>query len=104
MIDTDSLREGSHKNLDDLKTYLSQYAFNLMYSSRKEDAMTCEVKDINLQSSFDFLKNRKIFLFVSYEHLKGSDASKVKSIMSFVNHTRGLIREHYQQHFLKKIA
>jgi hypothetical protein len=104
LIDTDCLREGSQKNLDDLKTYLSQYAFNLMYSSRKEDALSCDVKDINLQSSFDFLKNRKIFLFVAYDQLNGTDATKVKSIVSFVNHTRSLIREHYQHHFLKKTA
>ena len=104
LIDTDCLLEGSQKNLDDLKTYLSQYAFNLMYSSRKEDALSCEVKDINLQSSFDFLKNRKIFLFVAYDQLHGTDATKVKSIVNFVNHTRSLIREHYQNHFLKKIA
>ncbi len=104
LIDTDCLREGSQKNLDDLKTYLSQYAFNLMYSSRKEDALSCDVKDINLQSSFDFLKNRKIFLFVAYDQLHGTDATKVKSIVSFVNHTRSLIREHYQNHFFKKSA
>jgi hypothetical protein len=104
LIDSECLKEGTQKNLDDLKTYLSQYAFNLMYSSRKEDALCCEVKDINLQSSFDFLKNRKVFLFVPYEHLKAQDSTKLKSIVDFVNHTRILIREHYQNIFLKKIA
>lgn len=103
LIDTNSLRDGNDKDLTDLKIHLSQYAFNLMYSSRKEDSVTCAMKDFSVQSSFDFLKNKKVFLFVSYEKLAASNP-KIKDIQKFVTHTRGLVREHYQAIGLRKTA
>lgn len=103
LIDTNSLKEGCDKDLTDLKTHLSQYAFNLMYSSRKEDSVVCQMKDFSVQSSFDFLKNKKVFLFISYEKLAASNA-QIKDLQKFVTHTRGLIREHYQSASQRKSA
>lgn len=103
IIDTNALKDGCDKDLSELKVHLSQYAFNLMYSSRKEDAVVCSMKDFSVQSSFDFLKNKKVFLFVSYEKLAASNP-KIKDVQKFVTHTRGLIREHYQSVGQQKTA
>jgi hypothetical protein len=103
LIDTASLSTGCSKNLPELKTHLTQYAFNLMYSSKKEDAVTCSLRDFSVQSSFDFLKNKKVYLFVSYEKLKASNQG-VKVIQNFVEHTRNLICDHYKDKLLTKSA
>jgi hypothetical protein len=103
LIDTASLSTGCSKNLPELKTHLTQYAFNLMYSSKKEDAVTCSLKDFSVQSSFDFLNNKKVYLFVSYEKLKASNQG-VKVIQNFVEHTRNLICDHYKEKLLTKSA
>lgn len=103
LIDSASLQEGCNKDLSELKDHLSHYAFNLMYSSRKEDSFSCQMPDFAIQSSFDFLKNKKVYLFISYEKLAKSN-SKIKNIQSFVTHTRGLIIEHYKTNLLSKSA
>ena len=94
LIDTNCLAEGLQKDLGELRTHLSKYTFNLLYSSRKEDSVVCSHKDFSIQSSFDFLKNKKVYLFVSYAKLATSNA-KIKDIQSFVSHSRSLIRERY---------
>jgi hypothetical protein len=103
LIDSASLSAGCSKNLPELKTHLTQYAFNLMYSSKKEDAVTCSLKDFSVQSSFDFLKNKKVYLFVSYEKLKASNQG-IKIIQNFVEHSRNLICDHYKEKLLTKSA
>lgn len=103
LIDTNSLKTGCDKDLSELKVHLSQYAFNLMYSSRKEDSVVCQMKEFNVQSSFDFLKNKKVFLFISYDTLASSNPN-IKDIQKFVTHTRNLIREHYQSVGTRKSA
>lgn len=103
LIDLGLLAGGCDKDLSELKTHLSQYAFNLMYSSRKEDAIDCQVKDLSVQSSFDFLKNKKVYLFISYEKLVAANG-KIKSIKDFVEHTRKLIRAHYKHSLMSKSA
>jgi hypothetical protein len=104
LIDTDALKEGKDKSLNDLRTHLSQYAFNLLYSSRAEDSLLCQVKDFNIQSSFDFYKNKKIYLFISYDELKASSGSKIHAIKNFVFYAKNLIREHYNFNLLSKSA
>lgn len=103
LIDSASLAEGCSKDLVELKAHLSQFAFNLLYSSHREDVVTCQLKDFNVQSSFDFLKNKKVYLFISYEKLMASN-SKIKNIQNFVIHTQKLIREHYQTKLLEHSA
>lgn len=104
LIDTNTLEVGCSKDLPGLKEHLSHYAFNLMYSSRKEDSITFSFKDFNTQSSFDFLKNKKVYLFVTYDKLTGGPNVNVKSIKKFVTHTRDLIREHFQVNVVSKSA
>ncbi|MBA2406112.1 MAG: hypothetical protein H0V66_15155, partial [Bdellovibrionales bacterium] len=103
LIDSNSLKDGCSKDLSGLKDHLAQYAFNLMYSSSKEDSVTCQLQDFHVQSSFDFLKNKKVYLFISYEKLVGLNG-KIKIIQNFVTHTRNLIREHYKTKLLSKSA
>lgn len=104
LLDTGCLAEGSSKELTELKQYLSQFAFNLLYSSRKEDALTCEAQSLSLQSSFEFMKNRKVYLFVPYHKLTSAEAQKVKAIQTFVTHTRSLVRDYFNNNFLRKSA
>lgn len=96
---------GCHnKSLDDLKSHLSQYAFNLLYSSSKEDSMTVKMSDFSVQSSFDYSKNKKVFLFISYDKLAETHPANVKIIREFVSHTKELVRAHYQGDVKKKTA
>jgi hypothetical protein len=102
MMDTQFLMEGATKNLAELKTFLSQYAFNLMYSSRKEDAVTCKLSDFKVQSSFDFLQIKKVYLYMNYEKLHFAQPETLKAVKAFVEHTRELVREHYR-HMAEKL-
>ena len=104
LIDTTVLENGCNKDLNELKTHLSQYAFNLMYSSRKEDSIGLKLKDLSAQSSFDFLKNKKVYLFVSYDKLVAGENVNVKSIQKFVTHSRDMIRAHYKYNLAAKTA
>jgi hypothetical protein len=96
LIETTVLGEAIGKNMDELKAHLSQSEFNLMYSSRKTDALEVSMADIHTSSSFEFLKNHKKFLFVPYKALKGEDAQSVKRITSFVEFSRDLVRDLYR--------
>jgi hypothetical protein len=96
LINSKMLAEGFGKGLPELKEHLSKFAFNLLYSSSKEDAIPCSLKDINIQSSFDFSRNKKVFLFVSYAHLASKHPESIARIKEFVQQTRDLVRDHYK--------
>lgn len=102
LLNTKTLGECKGKNLTELKTYLSQFAFNLLYSSHKEDALTIKLSDISVQSSFDFSMNRRIFLFISYDKLAETHPASVKVIKDFVTEARGHIKNYYKD--LEKTA
>ncbi len=104
LVNTHMLHACLGKSLNELKTHLSQYAFNLLYSSGKEDSMAVKLADFSVQSSFDFSKNKRVFLFVSYDKLAEGHPKGVKTIRAFVNHTKELVRDHYQQGSKKKSA
>ena len=95
LLDTKCLDEAIGKSMGDLSAHLSQYAFNLMYSSSKEDGIEIPFNDVKIQSSFDFLKNKKAYLFLSSNVLKENNPKAFKSLMNFVDYTRKLAREHY---------
>lgn len=102
LLNTKMLIEGQGKNLEGLKNHLSQYSFNLLYSSKKEDAIVCGRQDFSVQSSFDFSKNKKVYLFIPYSKLHDSHPHSIKAIKEFVGSTRELVREHYQNLEIKK--
>jgi hypothetical protein len=104
LINSKMLSDARGKSLDDLKGHLSQYAFNLLYSSVKGDSITCQMKDFSVQSSFDFAKNKRVFLFISYDKLAESNPESVKSIREFVSQTKELVRDHYQNKTVRKTA
>ncbi len=96
-IDARMLKECVGKDQKALETHLSNYAFNLLYSAKKEDACECLMTDFSIQSSFDFLKSNQIFMFIPYGKLAVRNPECVASIQSFVTFTRDLVREHYQR-------
>ena len=102
LINSKMLLDGKGLNLHVLKSYLSKFAFNLMYSSNKDDAITCSTKDFSVQSSFDFSKNKRVFLFISYDKMAQTNHYSVQNIRDFVTYTKELVREDYQNEMIKK--
>jgi hypothetical protein len=96
LIDSSTLKSSLGKNLTELNQFLSQFAFNLFYSSRYEDSILCQLKDFSVQTSFDFYQNKKIYLFISYDKLSGQPGFDVGIIKDFVAHTKELIRQTYK--------
>lgn len=96
LLNTKMLSDGHGKDLEALKGHLSQFAFNLLYSSKKEDCIVCDRSDFSVQSSFDFSKNKRVYLFIPYSKLNEKYPDPIRSIKEFVNHTRELVRTHYQ--------
>lgn len=104
MLDTNTLSEALGKDLEGLKSYFSKYAFNLLYSSSKTDSLQCDLNDFSIQSSFDFFKNKKVFMFIPYSKLENGKDSHVKNIRDFMAYTKELVRDHYKATFKKQSA
>lgn len=102
MLDTHSLAQSLGKDIEELKTYFSQYAFNLLYSSSKSDSIDCHLSDFSVQSSFDFFKNKKAYLFIPFSKLQNE--RHVKNIRDFMDYTKELVRGHYKASFKKQSA
>ncbi len=96
LLDTHVLDEASQKSFPEVQGYLSQFAFNLLYSSKKEDALFCNLSDFSVQSGFDFLKSNKVYLFISYEKLSQKNSASVENIKRFMEYSKNLVREHYK--------
>lgn len=104
ILETQSLAEAMGKNLEELKAHFAKYSFNLMYSSHKRDAVTCQLEDFSIQSSFDFFKSRKVFLFIPYGKIECTQGKHVENIKGFMDHTKTLVRDHYKNPFKKHSA
>lgn len=104
IMDTGSLAGALGKTLEELKAHFSQFAFNLMYSSSKADSVQCRLTDISVQSSFDFFKNKRVYLFVPYSKIESEKDSHVRNIQDFIGYTRELVRNHYKNPFKTKSA
>ncbi|MFP5385783.1 MAG: hypothetical protein ACLGHN_06860 [Bacteriovoracia bacterium] len=97
LINSRMLSDAGGKNLEELKAHLSQYAFNLLYSSNKEDALTVALKDFSVQSSFDFSRNKRVFLFISYDKIAETHPASIKVVRDFITLTKTLVKDHYQK-------
>ncbi len=95
ILDTKCLSDSIGKGLSELSSHLSQYAFNLLYSSKKEDGIELNMSDVHVESSFDFLKNKKVYLFISYHTLKKSSPESARVLEEFVGYSKTLARDHY---------
>ncbi len=104
ILETGSLASALGKNLEEMKTHFSQYTFNLLYSSNKSDAVHCNLKDFSVQSSFDFFKNKKAYLFMPYAKIECASDVHVKNITDFMQYTKTLVRDHYKDPFKKQSA
>lgn len=104
LIDTKILQQGHNKSIQDLRSHLSKYAFNLLYSARKEDSISCKQKDVTARASVDFFKNKKIYLFTPYTKLVANNENWIKNIQDFVLETKQLVRQHYCEKVKSKSA
>jgi hypothetical protein len=104
LVNVKSLAETKGKCLKEFKGYLSHFAFNLLYSSLTGDSIICHMKDVLAQSSFDLARNRRVFLFVSYNKLQALNPQSIGVIKEFVDQTRDLVREHYRPLWHAKVA
>jgi hypothetical protein len=102
LLETGALASALGKNLEEMKTHFSSYAFNLLYSSNKNNAMCCELKDFSVQLSFDFFNNKKAYLFLPYSKIECTNDHHVKNIMDFMQFTKTLVRDHYKDPFRKE--
>lgn len=96
LLDTSGLVSATQMKIPELKSHLSQYAFNLMYSSKKEDAIFCSIEDFKVASSFDFLKNSRVYLFIPYQKFEATKSDTISNLQAFVNHSKELVREYFQ--------
>jgi hypothetical protein len=101
LVDTKTLKNSLGLSLEDLQTHLSQHTFNLMYSSLKDDAIECPMSAVSTQSSLDFLRNRKVYLFVAYDKIADSAPMSAKCFRDFIDYSRDLIRKHYRDMMTK---
>lgn len=104
LLETDSLSSALGKNLEELKSHFSNYSFNLMYSSNKNDSVYCKLSDFSVQSSFDFFKNKKVYLFIPYSKIQCEKDKHVRNIKGFMDYTKSLVRDHYKDPFKNKSA
>ncbi len=104
ILETNALAGALGKNLEDMKTHFSQYTFNLLYSSSKTDSVYCNLTDFSVQSSFDFFKNKKAYLFMPYSKIECEKDRHVKNIKEFMDYTKKLVRDHYKDPFKKQSA
>lgn len=96
LIDTNILKNASGKDIPEMKAYLSQFAFNLLYSSRKEDAISFNFTDLNVQSSFDYLKNHKVYLFLPHSAIGLQNQTALHHIQGFIDYTKEMMRTYYK--------
>ena len=96
LIDTLVLKDSIGMPVAKLQSHLSHHTFNLMYSSKKEDAMEYPIEHAHTSSSFDHLKNKKVYIFAPYEVLAKNQPDKAKTMKTFVDFSRELVREHYR--------
>lgn len=96
LIDTQTLKTSLGKNVPELKAHLAQHTFNLLYSSRKEDAIEVPHEAFSTQSSFDFFRNKKVYLFVPYEAIGKTKPEAAKILRNFIDYSRDLVRAHYK--------
>lgn len=104
LLETNSLSSALGKNLEELKSHFTQYAFNLLYSSNKTDSVFCKLSDFSVQSSFDFFKNKKVYLFMPYSKIQAEKDTHVRNIKEFMDYTKCLVRDHYKDPFKKHSA
>jgi hypothetical protein len=96
LLDTDFIGQAIGKDLSDLKAHLSQRAFNLLYSSSKEDAIECNLTSFSSHSSFDFFSNKKVYLFITFDALSAHRQESAEVLKRFIDHSKNLVRDYYQ--------
>jgi hypothetical protein len=92
LIETNHIEKAIGKNLEELRTHLNEHTFNLLYSSNEEDAITLNLHQIAVQSSFEFLKTRKVYLYIGLDKIQQSSPKKTQIFEDFISFTKEIIR------------
>jgi len=90
--------------INDLQKFLASKNFDFMYSSKKEHQFTFNMTHIKPQSSFDFFKDKNVYIFVKYGSIESSKALAVSEIEKFVKTTKLLIKDSLFPFSTKKSA
>ncbi len=93
LINSEMMNDASKMSLDEMRHYFDQFPFNLMYSSRKEDAVTFNTVDVHSNSGFDYFLHKKVYLFLPFEKIEDSHQHAVGNLKMFINTAKSLVRK-----------
>jgi hypothetical protein len=104
LIDSEVLREAVGKDLEGMKSYFSSRPGHLLYSARKGNGVSCRVSDFRVQSSFDFVKTKKVYLFINFKSLGPDSKVLVQDMQTFISHAREVVLEKFSPQLQIKSA
>jgi hypothetical protein len=105
LLNSKVVSSAQNKNLDDIHSYFSKYEYNLFFSCQKNDSITFDLKDLVVQSFFDFSNGKKMTLLIPYEKIAEKNSLIANNLKDFILHVKKLIFAFYDKDFeLKKIA
>ena len=94
LLNTQMMDEASKMSLEEMRQYFDQFPFNLMYSSKKEDAISSETHQWKTNSGFDFFQQKKVYLFLPFSALGGKHPERVQHLKGFIETTKSMVRKH----------
>ncbi|MFY7993150.1 MAG: hypothetical protein ACOVP4_07665 [Bacteriovoracaceae bacterium] len=97
LLNSQMMAEASKMSLEEMKLYFDQFPFNLMYSSRKDDAIETQSEQWSVSSGFDFFKDQKVYLFLPFNSIEKDHHEAVTHLKSFVSSTKELVRKIAQE-------
>lgn len=97
LINSQMMGEASKMSLEEMRLYFDQFPFNLMYSSRKDDAIQTHSSQWSITSGFDFFKEQKVYLFLPFNSIEKDHHEAVTHLKSFVSSAKGLVRKMAQK-------
>jgi hypothetical protein len=93
LLNTQMMSEASGMSLEEMRQYFDQFPFNLMYSSRKEDAVYSRSEQWSSNSGFDFFQQKKVYLFLPFSAFSEGHPESVKNLKTFVDSAKKLVRK-----------
>lgn len=92
LVNTEMMNEASQMSLEEMKQYFDQFPFNLMYSSKKEDAIYSQATDWKTNSGFDFFQQKMVYLFLPFDTVKDQHPESVQHLQGFIETTKSMVR------------
>jgi hypothetical protein len=78
-----------------MREIFSSRAKNLLYTSKKESGLVFSPESAKVSSGFNFIKQQKVYLFLSYNTLGRQNNKIIQDLQYFIFHTKGLMQERY---------